>query len=812
MRVPVSWLRSYCDPPLSTAGVAEALNMSGTEVEHVDRVGVADVEHFVIGKVLEAEQHPDADRLRVCKVDDGSGAEPRTIVCGAPNVAAGQTVAVALPGAVLPNGQELGEVKLRGVTSSGMILAEDEVGVGEDHGGIMVLPDHLPAGAPLLDHLQIADEVLDIAVAPNRPDCLGVYGVAREVHAVTRARLEEDPTDRDATPASDDTVEDHASLEIADPDICLRFTARVFEDVRIGPSPLWLKARLMAAGQRPISNVVDITNYVMLATAQPLHAFDLEKVRGRKIVVRRSKPGERMTTLDGIDRELDPSIAVVCDAEGPSGIAGIMGGQISEVGDDTTRVLMEAATWVGPNILLSEGKLGLRTEASTRFEKQLHPEQAMAAQRLAARLMVELCGARMVRGTLDAYPSPLEPRIVRLRLERIARILGVSVPREEVVAILRRLGFRVTEVSGRIMVTIPYWRDADVQREADLIEEVGRIYGLEKIPRTLPARREAVGGLTREQRLRRKVEDALRDRGLDEVVAYSFTSPRKLDRLRLDDVPVLRMANPLSEEQSVMRPLLLPGLLDAARHNAAHGRPDLAVFESAHVHRPAGAIDSAPEGSPGGALPADERHHLSALFTRVRPGGWRTRARAADFYAVKGVLEGMLGALELHCATVPGERPFLHPGRAANVLAGADGRELGWIGELHPLVARAWDLEDVAAFEIDLDLAVELAPGDETYRDVTTYPAVVQDIAVVAPEDVPAAEIEAAVRAGGGDLLDTLRVFDLYRGEQVGEGNRSLALRLEFRSPERTLTDEDVAALRQSIEARLAEIGGRLRA
>jgi phenylalanyl-tRNA synthetase beta chain len=319
-----------------------------------------------------------------------------------------------------------------------------------------------------------------------------------------------------------------------------------------------------------------------------------------------------------------------------------------------------------------------------------------------------------------------------------------------------------------------------------------------------------VGGLTRQQKLRRKAEDALRHRGADEVVAYSFTSPAKLERARLGDVPVLALANPLSEEQSVMRPVLLPGLLDAARHNAAHGRPDLALFESAHVYRVAGPIDQAPEGSPRGATPAGERNHLGALFTRGAPGGWRTRARDADFYTVKGVLEGVLGTLAVGFRTEPGEQPFLHPGRSAAVMAGE--QQLGWIGELHPLVAREWDIAGAAAFEIDLDLALELEPGERPYRDVTTYPAVVQDIAVVAPEDVPAAAIESAVRAGGGELLDTMRVFDLFRGEQVGEGNRSLALRLEFRSPERTLTDEDVAALRSAIEERLAQIGGRLRA
>ncbi|MEA2405356.1 MAG: phenylalanyl-tRNA synthetase beta chain, partial [Thermoleophilaceae bacterium] len=353
MRAPIAWLREYCDPPLTAQEVGERLNDSGTELEHIDHVGVVAADHFVIGRVLSAEQHPDADRLRVCEVDDGSGS-PRTIVCGAPNVAGGQTVAVALPGAVMPDGTALGEAKLRGIKSSGMILAEDEVGVGEDHGGIMVLADDLAPGTPLIEALQIEDDVLDLAISPNRPDCLAVYGIAREVHALTEAALAPDPTDADAEPSGSDGAEDHVSVEIADPDICLRFTARVFEDVKIGPSPLWLKARLTAAGQRPISNVVDITNYVMLLTGQPLHAFDLDKVRGSRIVVRKAREGERMTTLDDVERTLDPEIAVVGDGEGASGIAGIMGGQISEVSDGTTRVLMEAATWVGPNIMRSE--------------------------------------------------------------------------------------------------------------------------------------------------------------------------------------------------------------------------------------------------------------------------------------------------------------------------------------------------------------------------------------------------------------------------------------------------------------------------
>ena len=807
MRAPVSWLRAYCSPPLSAEEIGARLNDSGTELERIARVGVGAPDEFVVGRVVAAEQHPNADRLRVCEVDDGSG-EPRTIVCGAPNVAAGQTVAVARPGAVMPDGTKLGKAKLRGVESSGMILAEDEVGIGEDHAGIMVLDNGHEPGTPLADALPIRDEVLDLAISPNRPDELAVYGIARELHALTEAPLAPDPTDADVEPGGG-----HHDLKVdIDPEVCLRFTVRVFEDVQIGPSPLWLKARLTAAGQRPISNVVDITNYVMLLTGQPLHAFDYDRVRGGHLHVHRAEPGQRLVTLDDVERVLSGDMALISDDEGPTSLAGVMGGQVSEISDETTRVAIEAATWVGPNISRTMSALGLRSEAGARFEKQLHPALAIAAQRLAARLLVELCGARMVGETIDVYPNPVEPRTVALRVARIEKLLGAEIPPGEVEAILRRLGFGVQARPDVLDVLVPYWRDGDVQREADVIEEVGRIHGLDKLPITLPARRHAVGRLTPAQRLRRRTEDALRDRGVTEVVAYSFTSQTAIDRLRLGDVPLLRIANPLSEDHSVMRPLLLPGLLDAARHNAAHGRAAVRLFESAHVYRVSGPLDDAPEGSPRGATPARERHHLGALLTEVLPGTWRSEPRAADFYAAKALLEAVLAAVRVEPQFEQGERPFLHPGRTATVLAG-DERKLGWVGELHPSVAADWDLDGtVAAFEIDLDLVAELAPGPPAFRDVTAFPPVVQDIAVVVAEDVPAAEVEAAVAEGAGELLDRIELFDVYRGEQLGEGNKSLALRLEFRSPERTLTDEDVAGTRASIELALERIGGALRA
>ncbi|HEX8052118.1 MAG TPA: phenylalanine--tRNA ligase subunit beta, partial [Thermoleophilaceae bacterium] len=458
-------------------------------------------------------------------------------------------------------------------------------------------------------------------------------------------------------------------------------------------------------------------------------------------------------------------------------------------------------------------------------------ELAVAAQRLAARLLVELCGARLVPGTLDEYPRPAEHREVELRPERCEKLLGERVPPEQVEAILGRLGFAPRAAGERIAVTVPPWRDSDVQREADLIEEVARVHGLDKLPVTLPAREHAVGRLTPAQRLRRRLEDVLRDRGLYECVAYSFVAPATLARLRADATDVLRVENPLSEELSVMRPLLLPGLLDAARHNAAHGRGGVALFESAHVYAPAGPLAGAPAGSPHGALPAGESHHLAALLTRALPATWRSPEREADYFAARALLDALMDAAGVEWEPRAGGEPdgtadgeadaggagaappagWLHPGRSARVLAG--GRDVGWIGEVHPSVAREWDLDGaVAGFEVDFDALAELASGPAYYTDVTTFPSVLLDIAVVLPADVSADRAEAAVRAGGGELLGSARVFDVYTGEQVGEGKRSLALRLEFRAPDRTLTDDEVAELRAAIERELAELGGSLRA
>jgi phenylalanyl-tRNA synthetase beta chain len=819
MRVPYSWLREYCDPGVAPEELADRLVMTGTEVERIEVAGPPAPDNFVIGKVTAAEQHPDADRLRVCTVEVGEEG-PRTIVCGAPNVAAGQTVAVALPGARMPGGEKLRKAKLRGVASEGMILAADELEVGEDHDGILVLDDSLTAGAPLTDVIPLADPVLEIEVTPNRSDCFGVHGIAREVHAITDAALAADPWAEDAPADGPGTVEDLASVTVEVPDLCPRFTARAFVDVTMGPSPLWLQQRLSATGQRPINNVVDITNYVMLMTAQPLHAFDLDKVPDGALFVRAAAEGEKMTTLDDVERTLDAETVVVADKNGPTGIAGVMGGQVSEVSDETTRVLLEVANWNGTNILRTSRLLGLRSEASARFEKQLHPELAMRAQRIASRLMVELCGAKLVPGTIDvAAPEPA-PRTLTLRAARVRGMLGMDISQGEQQGYLDRLGFGVEPAGKDLAVTIPADRYYDVTREIDLIEEVARVHGVDQnLPTTLPRVGERVGRLSRGQRLRRRAEDALRDLGFDQLVSWSFTDPGESGRLRIpaDDPranPVL-LANPLSEDQSAMRTTLLGSLLDSAARNAARGAERLALYEVGSVY-----LDAAPpsEGGPlAGAFPGEraapvtEPLRVGAIAVGdLGPRSWRTPAQPADFFALKGVAEALAGQLGTAIDLSPSEEPFLHPGRTAAVTVA--GAPAGWIGELHPLVCRAWDLPAAVAFEIDAaPLLAAATAGEEDYEDVTTFPAATRDLAVVIATEVPAAEVRATVLGAGGELLREAEVFDLFEGEQLGEGRKSLALSLSFRAPDRTLTDEEVTAARDAIVAALAGIGGELR-
>jgi phenylalanyl-tRNA synthetase beta chain len=806
VRVPLFWLHDYCDPGIGLAELEHRLTMTGTKVEALHAHGVTALEHFLVGRVLTAARHPDADRLTVCTVDVGTGDE-RQIVCGAPNVAAGQIVAVAEPGAVMPDGTKLKKAKLRGVESNGMILAEDEVAIGPDHDGIMVLDAELRPGTPLADVLPIATDVLELEITPNRPDCLSVYGVAREVHAATGAPLTPPPWTDDPGTGGDVAG---VRVEVQDAELCPRFTARLYEDVTIGPSPEWLKARLTAAGMRPINNVVDITNYVMLATGQPMHAFDFDLVAGGRLVVRRALDGETMTTLDDVERTFDSRMVIICDDDGPTSIAGIMGGERSEVRATTTRVLMEAATWNGPNIQRTSTRLGLRSEASNRFEKQLQPEQGLDGQGLAAILMTELTGARLADGTVDVGGPGPAPQTIRLRDARMERLLGTAIPRGEAAVILRALEFGVAEAGDGLDVTVPYFRRGDVTREADLIEEVARLWGLEKLPATLPSRRGATGVLTPEQRLKRRVEDTLAGAGLYETLGWSFASPDLVDRLRIpaDDprhaAVVLR--NPMSEDHSVLRTTMLGSLLDVARRNHARGMHDVRLFEIGAIYlaQPRSGPQTAAEAR-SEPLPEELQHVAALLSGAMRPASWReSEPPRADLFAVKAVLAALLDALRVSWSVEAAREPFLHPGRSARVLVG--GEDAGWLGEVHPAVARAWDIDGGAAgFELALAPIERAATYVPRYEDVISYPAVLQDRAWWFAPDVPAADVLATVRDAGGPLLRHAEIFDVY----PAQGRVSLAVRLEFRADDRTLTDEEVAQRREKIDAAVAErLGG----
>jgi phenylalanyl-tRNA synthetase beta chain len=826
MLVPLPWLREYCDPALDVHGIEERLTMTGTKVEAIHHHGVPSTDGFVVGRVLSAERHPDADRLKVCAVDLGD-AQPASIVCGAPNVAVGQTVAVARPGAMMPDGTTLAKAKLRGVVSEGMILAEGELQLSpadEDSRGIMVLDQMtagaaLAPGAPLAQAVPIAIEVLELEVTPNRPDCLGVYGVARELHAASGAPLASAPWSDD--PGSRGPVS-AAEVRVECPDLCPRFTARVFEDVAVASSPVWLKARLAAAGQRPINSVVDITNYAMLLTGQPLHAFDLDRVAGAHLTVRRAFEGEHVQTLDAHTRALDGEMVVIEDGEGPTSIAGLMGGARSEVGPETTRVLLEVASWNGPNIHRTSLALGLRSEASARFEKGLQPEQCLHAQALASRLMIDLCGARLLPGTVDLGAEPPPLQTVRLREARVRAILGVPVAVQRQQEILAALDFASVAREDGLDVSVPALRREDVTREIDLIEEVARLDGFERLPATLPARRGAAGRLTHAQRVRRAAEDAMAGRGLHEIVGWSFAEPALLDRLLLGaDHPlrrVVRIENPLSEDQSIMRPTLLGSLLDAARHNVSRNRHDIAIFESGAVYRePAPRAEGNAAGERcAGDGPAEEHHALGTLLSGNLDGpSWRGRHGEADFFAAKALLGSLLDRFHVHWSVREASHwPFLHPGRSAEVLARGAGNEpvrLGFLGEVHPLVAQAWDLPRTATFAIDLRTLATVAPEIVSFQAFGPFPVLRQDIAVTLPAGVSARELLHLVRRTGGEMLEDVEVFDVYTGAQVGEGRRSLALAVSFRALDRTLTDRDIAPVRERIVHALADLEGELR-
>jgi phenylalanyl-tRNA synthetase beta chain len=754
MKIPVSWLREYVEVSATTQQIADRLVIATGEVERITWRGVADENGnyglFKVGRVVEAGKHPNADRLQLCRVDVGEG-EPRQIVCGAWNFGAGATVAVALPGAVLPGGNKLEQAKLRGEVSDGMILSESELELGSDHSGILVLSDPIEPGTPLADVLPLGEEVLEIEMTRNRPDCLSVYGIAREVAALFSGELAAPPGRDPGDPGSETP-----DVSIEDYEGCPRYIGRLFTNLAIAPSPPWLKARITAAGMRPISNVVDVTNYVMLAIGNPLHAFDFDTLRGRKIVVRRARKGEEFTTLDGNPRKLDPQDLVIADAEGAIAFAGIMGGEDTEVREGTANILLEAANFEPIGILRSSERHALRTEGSNRWEKGVDPHLAPQAAALATELILELTGAQWA-GHVDAKAELPEPPVVSLRTDRVNRVVGLEISPDDQRRALERLGF---DVSSDWKVTVPTWRAVDVTREIDLVEEVARVHGLELIPFTLPTRSAMFGTLAPDQRLRRLVEDVLVGAGFSEAYTLSLAASDP-------DVKALRLPDPLTSEHAVLRTTLLDGLVAAARHNVNMGNEAIRLFEIARVYLPSG--EELPE----------ERRRVAG----IAEGG---------FSVARGAVETLFAALKVEPGFERTTEPFLHPGKAARVQG-------GWAGELHPSTLEG----EWGAFELDLETLLELLPERIVYEDVINFPALRQDLAFVVDEDTSAGDLVAAAREAAGAELRDMHVFDVYRGEGIPEGRKSIAFHAEFRSPDRTLSDEDARGLREKIVAAL---------
>jgi phenylalanyl-tRNA synthetase beta chain len=763
MKVPVSWLREYVEFDLPVEELARRLVFTSCEVDRVVRRGVPggdNLEYFVVGKVLEADKHPNADKLQLTKVDVGVG-EPRSIVCGAWNFGAGATVAVVLPGGTLPGGEfRIERRKLRGEVSDGMILSEREIELGQDHAGIMVLPDELEAGTALADVLPLGDDVLEIETLYNRPDLTSIYGIAREVAVLTGATLE-------PTPGAEPRRDGDEKVDIAIEDLqgCPRYIGRLFRDVTLGASPAWLKARLLGAGMRPISNVVDVTNYVMLALGSPLHAFDADTLGGGRIVVRRARPGETLETLDGTVRELAVRDLVIADAGRPVAIAGVMGGADTEVADASTNVLLEAANFEPLTVLRSGERHHMRTESQGRWEKGVDPEQAETAARYASQLIVELTGARWTgAGEVRAEPAP--PPVIPYRPEYASRAVGLELPEDEQRERLERLGFTI---SDDWTVTTPSWRARDVRRDVDLVEEVAR-FSLEDVPATLPVRQAMFGRLRHDQRLRRRVEDVLVGAGLYEAYTYSLQPDDP-------DPKALTLPVPLSQQQRVLRTTLRTGLLEAARHNVAMGNPHVRLFEVAHVYVPTGS-----------SVP-DEPWHLGAILR----GG---------FFEAKGIVEALFEALHIAPPRFESETVFAGAAIGASVQG-------GWVAQYGPL-----DLDgEWSALELDLGRLFSLVPERIIYRDVITYPPVRQDLAFVVDEALPVGDLLLAAREAAGDDLREARFRSDYRGDQIPAGKKSVAFSVAFQSPERTLTDGDAAGLREAIIRALEErFGAELRA
>lgn len=777
MKASLKWLKNYVDIDMSVREFASRMVMSGSEVESIEALDKG-LERVVVARIQKLEKHPDADRLQLCTMDVGAE-EPVLIVTGAPNVFEGAYVPVALEGADLPCGVHIKKSKLRGIMSCGMLCSGEELNITDDVypgasvDGILILDDKYAPGTPIARVLGRDDVVLDFKLYANRSDCQSIYGLAREAAAVLDG--EANMPDLKYTTAGGN-IADYLSVEVQDKELCPRYMARVVRNIKIAPSPDWMRRRLLACGVRPINNIVDITNYVMLELGQPMHAFDYRHVQDGKIVVRRAREDERITTLDEKERALDPSMLVIADAEKPVAVAGIMGGEFSGILSDTDTVVFESATFDWASVRVTSRTLGLRSESSARYEKGLSPRQAQIALDRAAALVQQLGCGEVVDGIVDVLHADLTQKQLTVSARRISDHLGQEIPTDTMVSLLKALGFAVTVRNDEMELIVPWWRQ-DIDTYADVAEEVQRLYGYDTIPPIAPPAKAARGGRTPRQKQRMAVKALCKSLGFYEAMHYSFLSPADLDRLSLDEGDALRrcvrLLNPLGEEYSLLRTTLVPAMLRSVAFNLNRKAETVKLFELNRVFLP--------KSLPLNELPRER----DSLCLCVRQEGM-------DFFALKGMLELICRQLKVADYTiVPADAPYLHPGRSALLLLGEE--KAGVFGQVHPDVAEAYDIQgETYLAELDIELLMDRAGTEHTIKPLPKYPATSRDLAVVVKKEQLIGVLMDAIRAAGGDILEDVELFDIYEGRQVGQGNKSVAFSMRFRAADRTLVDEEV--------------------
>jgi len=795
MKVSLNWLKDYVEIRMDWKELAHLLTMAGLEVEGTTSTGEG-LEKVVVAEILSIRRHPNADRLSL--VEAKTDQESYSIVCGATNIKQGQKVPLALVGARLPNGVEIKRSKIRGVLSEGMLCSEIELALGQDASGIMILSPRLPLGAGLGEALGLKDTVLDISITPNRPDCLCVIGVAREIAALTQQKVEYPPvslTDRG------EEIHQKTSVTILDQDLCPRYVARMIEGVKIGPSPHWVGDRLEKVGVRSINNVVDVTNYVMMEYGQPLHAFDFRFLEEGRIVVRRAKEGEAFVTLDGVSRALDGEMLMICDGVKPVAIAGVMGGLNSEIKDDTTTVLLESAYFDPAGNRRTSKKLGLETEAAYRFGRGIDYGGCVSAANRAAQLIQEWAGGRVVEGVVDVYPTPIRPEPIRLRTKRVHQILGTEISTKEAKNYLERLELEVREEKEDILVVMPATFRGDLEREIDLIEEVARLNGYDRIPITLPTGPPSPEKRSKEFLMERKAIDLLNIHGYYEVITYGFTSPAFGDRIGLPpDDPrrkSLRILNPLAEDFSIMRTSLVPGLMETVQYNLSRKNANLKLFELKKVFLP----------QEGERLPREVKFLAGLAMGFDRGPHWAFPQRPVDFYDIKGCVEDLLDGLQIKEAKFDKAEDvsYLHPGKASKVVVGQE--VLGVLGEIHPEVLGHYDVRGKGyLFEMDFSKMVKWAGEGRRFQILPKFPAVERDLSVVVDKAMEAERVMEAIRTFRQPYVEEVTLFDIYQEPPIPEGKKGISYRIRYQANDRTLTDEEVNQYHEKILFKLREV------